>query len=200
MVYSTGYPDPSDSPAEFPAQASRNWVRLKAAIETDHNFDLTTTSTLDGWHKVIQLSPQATPGSSVGLGKMYGKVNGNIAPHYRYPDTGSLGAVPECIVPTVAAYGIFQGRSTAGACASLGQVHSCSCSYVSSGGIGISNYNVKFTTALPDSNYIPYVVNRNSLSSTVSGVNIIDSQNFQFRGSSDGSAYFGVIVYYLAPA
>lgn len=101
MSYDPGIPNSADSPAIFPAQAQTNWGRLQTIIGADHQFNLPAGAD-DGYHTVVHMPPQSSPGALAGVGQLYGKTNQNVVPYWRYPDNGS-GAVPECnLVPVLA--------------------------------------------------------------------------------------------------
>lgn len=93
MTFNTNTPLSSDPIRQFPGDVTTNqWPRLKANIETDHNFSNSVSAT-QGYHKVIHFVDQVTtdPPTVAGVGQKYTKTPTayTVADQYEFYKTGT---------------------------------------------------------------------------------------------------------------
>lgn len=193
MAFSTGIPNAADSPADFPAEAQANWTRLKAIVNTDHQWIDAGGVTADGYHQILNMPPQAAPGAVAGRGRFYTNTHGNIVPSYQYPNNAD-GAIPECIYPPVLAYGHWDNTGNP-----IGQLFNCAAAYAG------STFTITLTSA-PLTNpgqYVPLVTpikyGGGPANSSSYGVVITSDKTLEVR-SVNSNFGIGLVIFYLSIA
>lgn len=160
MTWSASIPNASQSPGLFPAQAQDNWGRLQAIITADHLFS-TSTSSDEGYHKVVHWINQADPTYMNGVGMTYAKdalqkINSvdQTAPQLfnRTSDGTTNRENPITCVP-IRAYVVFDG-TVAGSGATQTIRSSYNVDSVTRSGSGDGRYIVNFTAGtIPSDTY-----------------------------------------------
>lgn len=142
MTYNANIPQATDDPSVSQAQLLANFGKLNTDFSVDHTAF--TASSDVGKHKKATLLESATPTTSAGEGALYAKNTSGTREilYYRRESNGS-----DIPVGIIGAFVKFDSSGVA-----IGTPFNCSIARVATG-----RYEVTFTTAMADGNYIVLV-------------------------------------------
>ncbi len=151
MTFNPSAPLASDSPGLFPTQGQANFTQLKKIIEQDHQFNDTAASN-DGWHNIVHLTTQSPNAATItASGRLYAKPDGNGRLQINYLDDTPGTNLNYQVTPSMPIraavnfdiLGAFRGAAA---------YNVAGVDLLSAG-----HYKIRFTTAMPDANYIVQV-------------------------------------------
>lgn len=152
MTYNPTVPLNSDSPSIFPAQGQANFTRLQTLLGADHQFNLSAAAD-DGYHNLVHLTQQAPAGALAATGRLYAKSSGSRIHLFYMDDTG----VQYQLSPGMPIRAAVNFNGVGGA------VIRSSYNVASVTRLATGRYQINFTDAMPNANYIVQVTGmRNS--------------------------------------
>lgn len=143
MTFNAAVPLNSDSPSTFPTQNQTNMSRLQILLGADHQFNLTAAAD-DGYHNIIHMTQQAPSGALAATGRGYAKSSAGRIHEFYMDDTGA----EYQITPTMPIRAAVNFNGISGAVI-RSQYNVASVTRIATG-----RYQINFTTAMPDTNYI----------------------------------------------
>lgn len=148
MTFNPSIPLTGDSPGIFPAQSQANFTRLQTIIEQDHQFN-NTAETNDGWHNIVHLTAQAPVAAGPpAAGRLYAQASGLGRLHAFYMDDTPGTSLQYQITPTMPIRAAVNFTMT---------TRNSQYNVSSITRLSIGAYQIFFTTAMPDTNYIVQV-------------------------------------------
>ncbi len=157
MTFNPNVPNASESPGLFPVQCNTNFARLKTIINKDHVFNNSAQAT-DGVHRqatmVARADPVALPAGTNGI--LYTWLDSFAQAQLKYWNGTSYFQVTPGIVANVNFNGIngFVGIRS-----------QLNVALVTRTGVGA--YQIDFTTAMPNTNYIVQVTGMRDATSNI---------------------------------
>lgn len=146
MSFNAAVPLNSDSPAIFPGQNQTNMARLQTLLGADHQFNLSAAAD-DGYHNVIHMTQQAPAGVLAATGRLFAKSSaGRVHAFYMDDTGGSYQLSPGMPIRAAVNFNGVGGASI------RSSYNVTSVTRISTG-----RYQINFTTAMPDANYIVQV-------------------------------------------
>ena len=203
MTFDASIPLSTDSPALFPSQSQQNFQVLQTIVGKDHQFNLTPAGgDNSGYHTIVHMIPQSTPGAVAGHGQLYGKLSSGVAQLYYEDSAGTeYRLAPKTATNIVAAVNFngISGASIRGTAFNVSGVTRT----------GTGSYTITFASPLSNNNYVVQITGMRNGTDDISNGQVAGnatygnsvSTNFlkvQFNGGSSGlnDVLMGNVVIY----
>ena len=203
MTFDASIPLSTDSPALFPSQSQGNFSVLNTIIAKDHQFNNTPAGgDNSGYHNVVHMIPQSTPGVLAGHGQLYSKLVSGVAQlHYENSAGTEYQLTPKSTANIVAAVNFngIGGASIRGTALNVASVTRT----------GTGSYTITFSSALSNNNYIVQITGMRDGTNDISNGQVAGNSTYgnsvattfvkvQFNGGSSGlnDVLMGNVVIY----